>query len=390
MNATHTDETKASPICRLKKTEVTSISQNDAYRYASDNEKGRNFSLILIRVVTAVTLFAVLGLANVWLDTTTNTVLALGYRFGLIFLPLTLAVAGSRSLVTSLTFMAAGAALLSVQGTVFTSLIAACLFSYGAAISGYLIKNAAAQTKKGAANNRIAMNLGAFVAGLVIMLPFLTSSLFFWSAAGLIAICMLIAIRRTVDVSTIHVKIFEGQSPSTLFAWILVGTAMGMMLFGVFSVLPQTILKTSSELPGWYGVMIILNSAVVILGQIPSLWLIEKMAHYRILTISGFVIAGFMLLAFPDLFCVHTLSGAAIWVFMVSIAECAFGHIDYYSVRQKTMFIKEICVGLGAALTVGIMRTVSLPLGPVLVAITGTSFILIWAALSHKNLRNFD
>jgi hypothetical protein len=54
------------------------------------------------------------------------------------------------------------------------------------------------------------------------------------------------------------------------------------------------------------------------------------------------------------------------------------------------MFIKEICVGLGAALTVGIMRTVSLPLGPVLVAITGTSFILIWAALSHKNLRNFD
>ncbi|MDU0078374.1 hypothetical protein, partial [Bacillus sp. IG2] len=143
--------------------------------------------------------------------------------------------------------------------------------------------------------------------------------------------------------------------------------AMGMMLFGVFSVLPQTILKTSSALPGWYGAMIILNSAVVIFGQIPSLRLIEKMGHYRMAIISGFVSVGFMLLAFPEFFHVHTLSGAVIWVFLVSMSECAFGHIDYYSVRQKTMFIKEICVGLGAALTVGIMRTASQPVGPVLI-----------------------
>lgn len=383
--AVQIDEAYASLIRFCRRFPVTNITKIETPQHSSHYALGRNFPLILIRVITAITLFAVLGLANVWLDTATNTVLALGYRFGLVFLPLTLVIAGARSLVTALVFMAVGAGLLYSQNSAYTSIVAACLFSYGAAISGYLIKNTAAQTKKGAANNRIAMNLGAFVAGLVIMLPFLTPTLFFLSATSLIAICTVIAIRQKTDISTIHVKIFAGQSPSTLVAWVLVGTAMGMMLFGVFSVLPQAILRNGSELPGWYGAMIILNSAVVILGQIPSLKLIEKMGNYRMATISGFVILGFFLLAIPDLFYVHTLSGAIIWVFLVSIAECAFGHIDYYSVRQKTMFIKEICIGLGAALTVGIMRTVAMPFSPIVVATTGISFMLIWWALSHKS-----
>jgi len=369
---------------------VTDTFKNEPFARAGNYGAGHNLHLIAIRVVTAVTLFAVLGEANVWLDATTNTVLALGYRFGLVLLPLTLTVMGARSLVVSLVFMAVGATLLALQDGIATSLAAACLFSYGAAVSGYLIKNVAAQTKRGSANNRVAMNVGALVAGLVIMLPFLTPTTFFWGAAAVIGVCALIAIPRTVDTSTIHVKVFQGQSASTVLAWVFVGTAMGMMLFGVFSVLPQTILKSGMTLPGWYGSMIILNSAVVVLGQMPSLKLIEMMGRYRMAAICAFVLMGFALLAVPELFYVHTLVGAIVWVFLVSIAECAFGHIDYYSVKQKTMFIKEICIGLGAALTVGIMRSLPMPYGPILVAATGGSFTLAWWMLTQRHLRAFD
>ena len=212
-----------------------------------------DFNLISIRIVTAVTLFAVLGEANIWLDATTNTVLALGYRFGLVLLPVTIHLFGGRSLLVSLAAMAAGAGLLSLNGSLIQSLSAACLFSYGAANSGYLIKNVAAQSKRGSANNRIAMNVGAFTAGLVIMLPFLRQDVFFWCAAALIAFCALVAMPRRFDTTLIHVKIFQGQSAGAIVAWISVGTAMGMMLFGVFSVLPQTILKSGQSLPVWYG-----------------------------------------------------------------------------------------------------------------------------------------
>ena len=53
-----------------------------------------NIRLFTIRIITAVSLFAVLGKANVWLDTATNSILALGYRALLLLLPLTLLVLG--------------------------------------------------------------------------------------------------------------------------------------------------------------------------------------------------------------------------------------------------------------------------------------------------------
>ncbi|MGF0524519.1 hypothetical protein ACQEDT_23715 [Agrobacterium pusense] len=349
-----------------------------------------NFNLVGIRIVTAVTLFAVLGEANIWLDTTTNTVLALGYRFGLVLLPVTIHLFGGRSLLVSLAAMAAGAGLLSLNGGLIQSLFAACLFSYGAANSGYLIKNVAAQTKRGSANNRIAMNTGAFIAGLVVMLPFLTKDVLFCGAAGLIAVCAFVALPRRFDTSLIHVKIFQGQPAVAIVAWISVGTAMGMLLFGVFSVLPQTILKSGQSLPAWYGLMIILNSAVVVLGQIPTLKLIEMTGRFRLMVIFTCIFSGFMLLALPEKFQVHTLAGAVVWVFLISLAECTFGHIDYYSVRQKTMFIKEICIGIGAALTVGLMRWVPLPISSMLVAAIGILLTLVWWLLTQRKLSALD
>lgn len=67
-----------------------------------------NLRLFTIRIITAVSLFAVLGKANVWLDTATNSILALGYRALLLLLPLTLLVLGRRSLSVTLLCAAGG------------------------------------------------------------------------------------------------------------------------------------------------------------------------------------------------------------------------------------------------------------------------------------------
>ncbi len=136
--------------------------------------------------------------------------------------------------------------------------------------------------------------------------------------------------------------------------------------------------------------MIILNSAVVVLGQIPTLKFIEMTGRFRLLVIFAFIFSGFLLLAFPGAFHVHTFTGAVVWVFMISLAECTFGHIDYYSVRQKTMFIKEICIGIGAALTVGLMRWVSFSFSAILVAVIGILLTLTWWVLMRRELRAFD
>ena len=123
-----------------------------------------NLRLFTIRIITAVSLFAVLGKANVWLDTATNSILALGYRALLLLLPLTLLVLGRRSLSVTLLCAALGLILLAVTSNQGVVMFAAALFAYGIAIAGYLIKSEAAQTKEGAAYNRVAMNMGSLLA----------------------------------------------------------------------------------------------------------------------------------------------------------------------------------------------------------------------------------
>lgn len=138
-----------------------------------------NVRLFVIRMITAVSLFAVLGKANVWLDTATNSILALGYRALLLLLPLTLLILGRRSLSVTLLCASLGLVLLALTSQQGMVMFAAGLFAYGIAIAGYLIKSEAAQTREGAAYNRVAMNMGSLVAGLILLSPLLTPTMFF-------------------------------------------------------------------------------------------------------------------------------------------------------------------------------------------------------------------
>ncbi|MFJ4494988.1 hypothetical protein [Pseudomonas atacamensis] len=346
-----------------------------------------NVRLFVIRMITAVSLFAVLGKANVWLDTATNSILALGYRALLLLLPLTLLILGRRSLSVTLLCASLGLVLLALTSQQGMVMFAAGLFAYGIAIAGYLIKSEAAQTREGAAYNRVAMNMGSLVAGLILLSPLLTPTMFFLGAAAFVLLCMPIALGATFSSQpSVARPVTQGGSGwRNKLPWVIAGIIMGIKLFGVFSILPQAILLKTGELPAWYGLMLILNSAVVVFAQVPVMNLIERTGRFKVLVVISIIAGGFAVLSAPGVFHVETLLGALIWVALLSIAECAFSYLDYFSVKQNNMFVKEVSLGVGAGLTVLVMRVVPAPFNAVLLALLGAGGILLWYWLVRRS-----
>ncbi|MNT63503.1 hypothetical protein D3C72_2013250 [compost metagenome] len=131
--------------------------------------------------------------------------------------------------------------------------------------------------------------------------------------------------------------------------------------------------------------MLILNSAVVVFAQVPVMKLIERTGRFKVVAVIGIIVGGFAVLSSPAAFHVETLVGALIWVALLSIAECAFSYLDYFSVKQNNMFVKEVSLGVGAGLTVLIMRVVPAPYNALVLAVIGAGGILAWYWLNRKS-----
>ena len=63
---------------------------------------------------------------------------------------------------------------------------------------------------------------------------------------------------------------------------------------------------------------------------------------------------------------------------LLSLAECAFSYLDYFSVKQNNMFVKEVSLGVGAGLTVLIMRVMPPSYSALVLAAIGAGGILAW------------
>jgi hypothetical protein len=356
---------------------------------ASDgtNVTGINYRLIVVRIVTAVSLFAVLGKANVWLDVTTNSVLALGYRTLLLLAPLTLLYFGPKSLSFTTIVAAAALLLLSINLHPATEILAAALFAYGVAVAGYLVKSEAAQTKEGAAYNKIALNVGSLIAGLLLIVPNLNATHFFLGTAAVLLLCVPLTWGLSQSATATPKLNLSRSGWMGQLAWAISGVVIGIKLFAVFSILPQAIIGETGELPDWYGLMLILNSAIVVLLQMPIMRLIERMGRYSLHCIIGTIGMGFVVLAAPGVFNVHMLWGAVIWITLLSIAECSFSYLDYFAARQNGMFIKELSVGIGAGLTVLVMRTLPGTFNTLLISSVGLVGIVAWLLMTKRDAR---
>lgn len=347
-------------------------------------------SSLLLRMLSAIVLFALLGQANVWLDATNNIVLATGYRLLLILTPLTLLLFGPFALRVTLFAALAGIILLAVPAGPGLQAVAVLLFGYGVAVLGYIVKKEAAATPAGAANNKIMLNVGSFCAGVVLLYPHWQPLPFYLLMGLFLLLCLPAAWRFTPS---------PARVPATALAvpqgknglWVLAGLMNGIKLFAVFSILPQAILAHHSTLPAWYGGMIILNSAVVALLQRPIMKLIAHCGNRALSASLLIILAGLVLLAMPGLFQVHTFAGALLWLTLLSIAECGLSYLDYCAARDNALLIKEVSVSAGAGLTVWVMRYLPAPYNAEILSVIAIFALFSWLWLyQRRHKERFD
>lgn len=345
--------------------------------------------IFLIRFITAACLFAFLGKANVWLTPLSNVILAIGYRLFLILSPIFDKVAGKFAVTTALIFAAMGSLLFTFhQNSIL--IIGALMVGIGLSVSGYLIKAQAAETPKGAAHNKIALNAGSLISGIILLLAINSKSLFFSIGAFILFASSLISLSQ---INKKHKEITlttpQAFSIKKSIAWVLVGIAVGIKLFGVFSVLPQYLIQSDSYLPKWYGLMIFLNSSVVIFCQLPIIHWLERFKENNHASKIVFcaMILGMLFIGFPQFFHIQHIINAIIWTVLLSIIECFASYLDVHASRAKFLLIKETAVGIGAGLTVWLSRELHPPYSSLSIGMLDIGAIIIAAILLYDKAK---
>lgn len=343
--------------------------------------------LYLSRFLSALVLFVLIAKANVWVDTLSNTILVLGYRFFIIFAPFFL-IFGHRN-IAAICFALAGAGVFLWMHSI--DLLGAILIAMGMAVGGYVLKFHAAKTSGGAAGNKISLNVGSFLSGILIA-AFAFSQLHFLAVLlGLmviVTVASLITRKIELEVPAHHQN---GFSIRAFFswrgvAWSLVGIAIGIKMIGIFSILPQYLIKSTGHLPEWYGFAIALNALVVIFLQAPIMVFAKKLSLYQGLF---FLLLAMLILSAPGFFHVDHLAGAIIWTLLLSLIECVITYLDTVAVHDGGLLPKESCWGIGSALTVLLMRELPVNFSAELVGGLGVVAVL-GSMLIFKLVRRDD
>ncbi|MDR3490988.1 MAG: hypothetical protein P4M12_02955 [Gammaproteobacteria bacterium] len=337
----------------------------------------KQFSIYFVRLLSACCFCLILAKANTWLDTTNNTVLVFGYRSFILLAPLFLMI--TKKWVTFYSFLVSAIGM----GLWFADqyLLGTILFSAGMAVGGYVLKYYAAKTPDGTANNRIAMNIGGVLSGLVIAFP--SGGLYFlWLGLGMLVVtlfCIFLSERgsdidaivdhnQKTNFSLSQLNNFHGVS------WGIVGVVTGVKIVSITSILPQYLIHYYGNLPNWYGWAIALNCMVVVFLQKPVMFVMAKLNLNQALCA---LMASMLVIAIPGVFHCQTMSGAMLWVFILTLIECAVSYLDVFSRQDGGLLIKEFFVGIGMALTVLIMRSMLPMMAAFFIGVVGFVAILI-------------
>lgn len=339
--------------------------------------------IFLIRLITAACLFAFLGKANVWLNPLSNIILAFGYRLFLVFSPGFSTIFRQYAVAVALLFAAMGAALFCFENH-YSLLFGAVLVGLGLSVSGYLIKSAAAETPAGAAYNKIALNIGSLLSGIIILLA-IPKEFFFGGGACILLLSTLTAFVHAKNQKSreITLKIPKTLSIKKLIGWLLIGFAIGIKFFGVLSVLPQYLIKSTGKLPDWYGMTLFINSGIIIVCQLPIIHFIDrfKKNNYAMKITILIMIIGMLVIAFPHFFHAQRLLGACIWTIVLSLIECVASYLDFAGAKAGFLLIKETAIGLGAGITVLFSRYLPADISSMAIGALGIIAIIVAAFL---------
>ena len=341
--------------------------------------------LLYIWFVSAIALFSLLGQANVWLSPSSNALLAIGYRALLIFVPVLLLWFQRQAFTACLFLSITGIVMVWFAKHIYVEWLGIVCFSIGISVLGYLTKTQAAVTEEGAGLNKIMLNIGGLVAGVVLMINFEYRNGFYLSMVLLFLSILPFAWSLEVNqASSSDQKLRKIWCAHQKSIWILAGLITGIKLFAVFTILPQYLIKTLGELPHWYGAMMIANGLLLTVFQMPVTRFIKSIHVSNTISYMTLLFVGMFTLAVPQWFEAHTFIGAFIWIMVLSLSECALSFIDHAAKQADGLLLKELFVGFGAGYSVLCMRFIPEQLNVLVIAGSGVCMLCIWALLTHR------
>jgi hypothetical protein len=339
---------------------------------------------MLIRVLTAMILFLILAQANLWADTRAHLILAVGYRAFLLAAPFFLYLGLSNGMRLALGI---GVASMIFSLFSFNSFALGC-FAISMAVSGYICKDVNSHSSQGAADNKVALNIGSLMAGLLVMF-FSNKNLLLSLSAISLTIAFYYSFRidwNKVANNDLSLKETSKDMPVKkdgipfipLLGWSLIGIATGIKLTGVFTILPQFLIHQTGALPSWFGSLIIINSLGVVFLQHFVLKFLDN--SKKDLTLF-FSCTAMLLLAAPALFHVEYFWSSMVWIALLTLGECALSRYDRIAKEEGFLFPKEVMVGIGSFITVILSR--DFPNAIYISGLFGTFCLLLGFALTR-------
>lgn len=344
----------------------------------------KNLDIYCSRLTSSLALFVILAVANVWLSPTNNTVLVLGYRLFILLTPLLFMY--FRHSLSYVAFILAEIGVIfwlihaSFLKSDLINNLGTVLFAIGIAVSGYMLKYYSSFTTKGAASNKMAINLGSIMSGLIIVVTQNISYILCLSFIVLfISLILFNRYYKREDIVNFashphHFKLHNVMSLKGV-AWALIGFVIGVKLISIVSVLPQVImLYNHGSLPYWYGYLLILNSILVVVLQMPVMRYVKHLS--RITSVLPLLL-GMLIIALSGWFHLYSWFGAFLWVLILTIVECSISYLDKMSQDDHCLLIKESFVGIGSAATVYAVRFVDPNTGAVAIGVLSAIVLLI-------------
>lgn len=343
----------------------------------------KNSDIYFSRLLSALCLFWILAEANVWLDPLNNVILVLGYRFFILFTPFLFLFFRHRSTFFALFILEIGIAFwllnLTLLGTIF--------FAAGISISGYMLKYYSSFSTKGAAGNKIALNLGSILSGC--MVAFSQNKITTLISCFLLMLISFVSFakyfkRENIKNFNSEKKHFQlnGLFTKKGFAWTIIGFVTGVKLISIVSILPQFAMNgNNGKLPEWFGFMLILNSLIVVSLQIPIMNLIKKLDKIQAI-IPLFI--GMVIILLSPFLNISSMLGAFIWTIALSIVECCLSYLDKLSQDDGCLLIKEASVGIGSAVTVYFVRFFAPQIGSFCIGAISIILLLVSLGIFFK------
>ena len=127
-----------------------------------------------------------------------------------------------------------------------------------------------------------------------------------------------------------------------------------------------------------YGLLLILNSVIVVILQMPIMNLVSKLSRMQAILP---LFLGMAIILCSSVFNITTIFGAIIWTAALSVIECSISYLDKLSQDDDSLLIKEASVGLGSALTVYFVRFFPSDVGAIYIGLLSIVLLFISVAL---------